>query len=201
MEERLECENIQDRMDKRQRHTERFANDEDGRTEGRDGVLAGKPIEKVNKRGGENPRKKTAGGNHKRGKSRMLARKSEEAEGAWKGLIRTSVGVNDALCDFPGLIDPSKSSPQILWLLPKNTPSRNQTFSLVYRAFSVMTQKNSSTFAIDSISIEKSLQGLRASLELCLADEGNFRSKLPFGEFRRATMIDFFDRNCTSFVE
>jgi hypothetical protein len=25
--------------------------------------------------------------------------------------------------------------------------------------------------------------------------------KLPFGEFRRATMIDFFDRNRTYFVE
>jgi hypothetical protein len=29
--------------------------------------------------------------------------------------------VNDELCDFPGLIDPSKSSLQILWLLPENT--------------------------------------------------------------------------------
>jgi hypothetical protein len=36
------------------------------------------------------------------------------------GLWRTE-RVNDELCDFPGPIAPSKSSLQILWLLPENT--------------------------------------------------------------------------------
>jgi hypothetical protein len=32
-----------------------------------------------------------------------------------------SVRVKDEVCDFHGPIDPSKSSHQILWLLPENT--------------------------------------------------------------------------------
>jgi hypothetical protein len=64
-----------------------------------------------------------------------------------------------------------------------------------------MAQKNSSTFAIYSISIREVASRASGEFGVFAWPTKATSDPIAFGEFRRATMIDFFDRSRTYFVE